>query len=83
MNPLRLPPDRRREILADFSSRNEKTRDTGGITDKKRRGDSLDENRSVIRWRLRSATALGAVWYRYRLRGLQLGLRLVLFIGNE
>ena len=40
----------------------------------KMRGDSLDENRSVVHWRLRSATALSAVQYEYCLRGLRLGL---------
>ena len=52
---------------AKFSSRNKKARDAGGITGKKRQGDSLDENRSVVHWRLRSTTALGAVWRGYRL----------------
>ena len=48
-NPLRLPPDRRCEIKAEFSSRNEKARDAGFVTGKKnRRSDSLDKNRSVV-----------------------------------
>ena len=34
-NPLRLPPDRRCEIRAEFSSRNEKARDAGFVTSKK------------------------------------------------
>ena len=52
---------------AKFSSRNKKARDVGFVTGKKRWGNSLDENRSVVHWRLRSATALRAVQYGYRL----------------
>ena len=48
----------------------------------KQRGDSLYENRSVVRWWLRSATALLAVSYGKYLQGMCLGLRLVLFNGN-
>ena len=55
---------------------------TPGSSQAKRKSDFLDENRSVVQWRLRSATALWAMWYRYRLRGLRLVLRLVLFNGN-
>ena len=49
----------------------------------KRRSDSLCDNRSVVHWRLRSATALRAVQYEYCLQVLRLGLRLILFNGNE
>ena len=56
---------------------------TQGDHRQKEWSDSLDENRSVIHRRLRSSSALGAVWYRYRLRGLRLALRFLLFNGNE